>query len=285
MELPADWEMLQLSRDPAAGRCVFADRYQYRFEFNWRQVPGRPDFERMLSDYQARLTTAGGLTDPQPEKRGVWRGLRGKQGGRWISRLGAYFEREACLVEAVFIWPGDPDVALQRAILEGMQPEPPWGEDLRRWRAFGMDWLVSGGEGPAECRVQPASTHITFCKGKPPRQRETFVRLGLVPEWLKGTVRDWLALQKPADVSIRRRDVFASAGHSVEWVEGDRPVRGLGRLRGRREVYRAAAWMCPRDGRLYCISVERHAAPRAADLAGGRLSCCGDFPLRAHRGL
>ena len=46
--VPDDWEMLQFSKDPKSGGCLFADRYTFRLEINWRRTAGEPDLRRIL---------------------------------------------------------------------------------------------------------------------------------------------------------------------------------------------------------------------------------------------
>ena len=55
IELPEDWEMLQFSLQRQAGRCAFADRYQFRLELGWRTAEAKPEIERMMSDYLAQM--------------------------------------------------------------------------------------------------------------------------------------------------------------------------------------------------------------------------------------
>ena len=86
LELPEDWEMLQFSSNPKQGRCAFADRYQYRLEFSWRTVSGPPDFERMLSDYRAKLKDEG-MEGVAEARHGAWSGFRGETEGRFSSRF------------------------------------------------------------------------------------------------------------------------------------------------------------------------------------------------------
>ena len=73
--LPADWEMLQFSRHGDRGRCAFADRYLFRFELDWRVVPAEPEMARMMSDYRAKLTTDGSLTEPNNVQLPGWHGV------------------------------------------------------------------------------------------------------------------------------------------------------------------------------------------------------------------
>jgi hypothetical protein len=274
LRLPADWELLQYSRNPAQGRCAFADRCQFRLEFSWRQVPAAPDFERMLAAYSDKLREAG--DEPRRFTAGRWHGLEARTDGVRTTRFGSYFGREACLVEIVFPWPDRRDEALEQTILQTVDEEPARPDGLQHWQSFGLDLLASDGFSLTACRVEPAAARLTF---QPERARsggpaETFLRLGLVPEWLKGGVADWLRLQMGRDFAVRSESECAQAGHGIALATATRRLPGLDRLLGRRIVRHAAAWICPSDGRLYAVLCD---GDPALPLAGGRLRCCPDM--------
>ncbi|MBM4034517.1 MAG: hypothetical protein FJ291_22455 [Planctomycetes bacterium] len=287
IELPDDWEMLQFSRDPQAGRCAFADRYQFRAELSWQAVPGPPDMARLASDYLAKLTRDGTRPasptrqDSAPEGRatavsfGEWRGLRGSENGLATSRFCRYLAEESCIVELVLPWPEALDARLEEAVLGSVAAEPQWPWGLRRWRAFGMDLLASHGLALHECSVEPAAARMTFGDERTGCS-ETFQRLGMVSEWLCGTVRDWLCRQKPSGVAWASEASAQVNGHTIETRAG-MVKRGLARRALR---YEATAWLCPADGRLYCVSAAGSDGMSASELAGRRLACCGSMASR-----
>ena len=306
IELPDDWEMLQFSRNIAEGRCAFADRHQFRLEMSWRVAERAPDLQRLMSDYLAKLRLEGALPDaaltpapPLRERRGgwgertagPWRGIAGHQREVANSRFGRYFGAERCLIEIVFLWPASRDVELEAKILSSIAPEPERPDCLRRWKAFGMDLLAPSDLSLRDCTVEPANVRMTFADARGTRQ-ETFQRLGMVPEWLKSTVRDWLTRQKPAKANVRSQASVSMDGHQVETLGA---TERAGVLR-KEPQYEAAAWICPSDGRLYSVrslapgpDIRRRACipargslapgpeiPRAGmhALPGRRLSCC-----------
>jgi hypothetical protein len=305
VELPEDWEMLQFSRDPRAGRCAWADRYQFRAELSWQQVSGPPDLERLASDYLAKARLDGTMPDAAPARVGEWHGLRGHEGQRLTSRLSRYLapvagggdclkaglrtedrlkaglqtqdclkaglQTEGCLVELVLLWPGELDASLEASILGSVGAEPAWPGGLRRWRAFGLDLLAQGGLDLVECSVQPARARLAFRDARG-RRSEAFERLGMVRQWLRGSVRDWLAAQMPDGVPPARQEASEADGHAVECVVG---VRRGGIVRAPAR-YEAAAWLCPADGRLYCVSVAGAEPCDGAGLLGERLLCCAE---------
>ena len=282
IDVPDDWEMLQFSRDLETGTCHFADRYRFRLEFNWRRVPGQPDFDRLISDYVAKLKDQQGMKDARETRAGDWRGIEGHLGEVMTTRFGAHFPGEACLIEVVLIWPGDRDAGLERAILASIQEQPPREDGFRRWRAFGMDLLASNDTVLANCTIKPAYGQMTFSSRTSWGRKEVFQRLGMVKYWLKGTVEAWLALQVGPGVKVRSRSTHEHARHTIHTLSGEKMAKRFPRLRAARLAYAAAGWICPADERLYhvaCLEPDVKKTEGIA-LAGNRLSCCKDRGLR-----
>lgn len=272
---PADWEMLQYAKDPASGRCAFADRRTYRLELNWRRFDGPPDFERMLSDYGGQLRRRDPAATVRPIRRGPWRGLA-TTGKASAWRLGRYFDGCGALVELVFLWPGAVDDALVRNILGQVREERP-RDGLQRWRCFGMDLKVEADLPLGTCRVEPARAMMGFGAPDKASVHSRHERLGLVPHWLGSPVRDWLDRRCPHSATERRPTAVSRSGHRVELLEASVPAPGLGG-RWRRRCFQAAAWQCAADGRLYCLLryARADAALEPRDLLS-RLHCCERF--------
>ena len=278
VDLPDDWEMLQFSRDAGVGRCAFADRYRFRLEFSWRSGL-KPGLERMMSDYLARLKEEGS-EDAAPCDLGAWRGIRGRSRDVLVTRFGRFFDGESCLIEVVLVWPDGHDDALERGILESVRGEPDVLGRFRRWVAFGMDLLASRDLALDGCGVDPAYARMAFSTpsgglwsalslttpAAGGRREERFERLGMVRQWLKGTVRAWLSRRVPPGSSVEAESSDEVSGHRVETVRTAVFRNGLARLLGRPDRCEAAAWICPADGRLYFVKMTGR-PPR-----GGRLS-------------
>ncbi len=272
--LPADWELLQFSRNFTAGRCAFADRYQYRFELDWRVLPGAPDMARMMTDYQAKLTADGTLAQAKLTDLPGWHGLSGRQGDAWTTRYGRFFPDASCLVEAVAICPGSRDEPLERSVVTSIGHEGV-RDGIQRWKAFGMAVLAPAACALDDCTVQPAHGSMTFSSRK--RNEELLCqRSGMLDQWLAMPVEDWLAAQAPPDVLNATRTHDTIAGHAIQRIQGGRKPGGF--LRKRR-AFAAAAWTCPRDGRLYHAA---HSVATSAAHEGGRpgLSCCPSCEVR-----
>ncbi len=269
-ELPDDWEMLQFSRNPESGRCAFADRRQFRFELNWRTVPGTPDFERVLRDYQSRLEEDGmeGVSRLEFPK---WHGVRGMQGRRLTTRHGRFFAENQSLVEVVFIWPKDWDKALERRILDSFQFQPSQ-DGFVRWCAFGMDLRASHTHQLWETNAQPTSTTLRFTAQKGYREQR-FARFAMPEEWLATTPGQWLHTQLPKGYRIDQETRHERNGHDIFSLKGLRfPPRVSDLFRGRRAI-KASAWICPETKRLYSLVLV--STGRVVDLESRMsLRCC-----------
>ena len=276
LELPDDWEMLAFGKSLRSGRCTFADRYQHRMQFCWDVVPGAPDFDRMVGAYMAELKRRDKAEDVLPSTTGSWHGFSARVAGRTLSHFSRYFPGEQCLVQLVFPWPAERELELECAVLRGVRPVPATDQGFRRWRAFGLDMRVSADLVLSRTVAQCANARLTF---NPPRneagREEHFERRGMVAEWLGAPVKDWLRRRVDSEFRILGTASEKIRGHAVETISGDRRAKGFGRLLGKRQVYRAGAWICPADGRLYYLTiVGGETKEGAAALAGRRLACC-----------
>ena len=278
--LPVQWEMLQYSRNPERGRCAFADRYQFRFELNWRKVPGPPDFERMMSDYHAKL--AGKEKRKQVKRIDIenWNGIEARTGKLLTSRFGRFFRSESCIVELVFTWLGQKDINLIQQVLASFAEEPEHQQLFRRWCAFGMDFLVSKDLLLEQCRVEPSTVQMIFAKSAT-RQQESFARYGMVKERLHISVGEWLCDQLKKFAAPAPVTTYTVNTHKIEYTNCKKRIQGLRGIMGAQLRHDAAAWICPQDGRLYHISLMRpdRELERNEKLAGARLSCCANLAL------
>jgi hypothetical protein len=270
-ELPTDWEMLQFSREMSEGRCAFADRYRFRFELNWRVVPGPPDFDRMLSDYRALLESEQNLQNVRRECHGMWQGLSGSHGTACSSRFGRYFAENHCLVELVFLWPGSRDRTCEKAVLDSCGYAGKDRKGLQHWLAFGMDMRPPA---PMECmqvNSAPASADMLFAR---PRSDDhiRFRRLGMVSCWLNKPLERWLRLQvhRQAHKLVHSRSMVHN--HMLETLKGIYVPKFILK---RKHRYRLSAWQCPEDGRIYLVEVIARAVADNTEYEPYRLlSCC-----------
>jgi hypothetical protein len=280
VELPDEWELLQFTRNPQMGRCAFADRAQFRFEINWRVVPSAPDFERMLSDYRSRLEEDG-IRETRRLQCGGWQGVYGVMpDGRATSRYGAYLSTLGCLVEIVFLWPKTRHEPTEAQILASVRAEEPTPAGQVRWRAFGMDLLTPVGSFLEHCAADPAFAQLTFSAERR-RIWERFARRGLVPHWLHEPVADWLRHTTPRGFRTTFEREQDNHGHTLALTRAERKTPRLPDLLWGRREYAAAAWICPRDGRLYhvCREAYRSGDRGRKTKAPAALSCCPDLEV------
>jgi hypothetical protein len=267
VRVPEAWEMLQYSFKPETGRCVFADRERFRFEMSWRRVPGAPDFERVISDYLAKLKDQGMEKGRRIESAGL-QGIEGVINGALITRYGTFASAASAFVELVFPWPGARDEELEHQVLESFEELVPDTSGMQRWRAFGLDVRVPAALALESCRVDPALVQWRFADARARRSLQV-ARRGMVAQWLHEPVRDWLDGQvKLHGRAPVRRWQSREHGHDVMHIEGRTVPRGWGR---RSFPLRAAAWRCPEDGRLYDWVAEGEGDV----LANSTLCCCG----------
>lgn len=251
--LPDDWELLQFSRNAQAGRCAFADRYQFRFELNWRIVEGTPDFDRMLSDYRGRLEEDG-LQRITARECADWRGVHGEMpDGRVTSRYGNYFRSLRCLVEIVFLWPKRRNPEIEEEVLRSVMAEPANESGQARWIALGMEIHTGAGFEFERCDAEPAHGHFCFTAERR-RLWDHFSRRGLVSHWMTQPLEEWQRGQVPKEYGIVDQRQRNRGDHRISRIVARRKTPVLiDWIFGRRE-YHVATWLCPEDGRLYSLS-------------------------------
>ncbi len=277
--LPPDWEMLQFARDPEVGRCVFGDRYQYRFELDWKCVPAPPDLERMVGDYRAKLA-ADGLQDVRPLAHSPWQGTRGRDGERDICRYGMYSAANRQVLEAVFLWPPreESKPSFEGRVLDSLRVLPVLSDGRRRWQAFGMTWHVPAAAVFAACDVAPAQAEAVFAL-RNDRGEATFSRRGMVSEWLTVPVSEWLEQTIPGGYVRETLTQTGQSGHEVCSLVARRERSVLKDWWHGRRQYEASAWVCPRDHRLYCVSRWTHRRRGQASGLDVALSCCSGLEV------
>lgn len=272
--LPDDWEMLQYSRERAQGKCAFADRYQFRLELNWKEFSGPPDFKRMLSDYGSKLTQEKGLKNLQQFKVGQWQGVGGELDDCWTTRYGAWMKREKMVVEIVFIWPQIRDVELEKEVLRSAGEETLKHEEFQRWKTFGMELFASSDYALSECKIEPGVESMTFTDPANPDRLENFERRGMVKDWLEASVSEWLRVQFPENLHVHYQNSYLTGEREIERIAGTHHAKRIGRFGTKELHFEGAAWICPKDGRLYSFRTKRPVEDPDHRRSGERLACC-----------
>jgi hypothetical protein len=275
--LPDDWEMLQFSRKFDLGKCVFADRYQFRFEFNWRKVDGAPDFNRLISDYTSKLTEDKKITDLKlvniTGNGSTWYGFEGYIDSVYTTRYGRFFAKESCLIETVFLWPDNKkNPGIEKDVLLSFN-EDTEHDGSRKWKCYGMDMSVSNGLLLEHCKIDPVYTKMVF---ESPVREEKFERAGMLSTWLKTGVKEWLTSKIPKTVTVQTTNSVDIHGHKIESMAGYMHRDVLDKVIRRKTHYETVAWTCPHDGRLYNYTSIVHASDPfvGPKLAGTKLRCC-----------
>ncbi len=275
LELPVDWELLLFSKRRDSGSITFADRYRYRLQLQWREPAGEPDMKRTVSDYASKIRKLHPEAEVRIAKRGAWHGVERSSFGETTARFLRYFGGDNLLVECVFPAFSQPSLPVdERQILAGVHPS----DEVGRWIAFGMDLNVTGGMALEHCQVQPGLASLTFCDEERIPVRQRFSRRGMLGRWLSGSVEDWMELQVPAELEGARRHVEVHNGHEVRILTGSFQKRPSGGWRKLRQNYRAAAWICGEDGRLF--HEEASGPGELPDVHS--LSCCSRKGGRLH---
>lgn len=246
MRLPADWEMLQFSSEFARGRCAFADRYQFRCEISWRNVPGEPDYDRMVSDYLNKLKSEKKIENGTREQKSGWHGIRGIINGENTSRFGRYIPEIGCLLEMVLLWPDPCDHELEACALASIEARPP--REHQEWQAFGMHITLPTSIAFENCTSLPARAEFSFNDIKN-GNAWSLSRRGMLPSWFDGNLQEWLR----RDLGKRVRDLRFTHRHH----HGRDLLMAEGRYKPpfmhlRLGDVTAAAWIERSDGRLYC---------------------------------
>jgi hypothetical protein len=273
--LPSEWELLLFSKRAEAGSITFADRYQYRLQIAWRVLTGEPDMKRTVSDSISKLREQSPDVKVSKSKHGPWSGFSFAVNNRSTSRHLRFFPDEKLLLEVI-----RPPMEVageemdDHELLKGIDLVK--DSDRGRWIAFGMDCRVPDTFALTECEVRPGFSRMTFSGPGKQASRIAFSRRGMLKHWLKGEVSDWLTLQAPDQLTDPQAETEEKTGHLIHRFGGSFRKRESGDWRKRRRFYQSAAWICPRDGRLY-QQEKVSPSPQKQFLNADRdfsLSCC-----------
>jgi len=264
---PSDWEPVQLGLDAAHGQCILVDRTSQRLDVHWRPSKAAPDLQRMFAQYsksvrKAQLEVLVGA--------GGWEGFVRRDGAHPVTQAGKYFSLPAGrVVEAVIVWPGPRDKALERKLLAGLAPDPPSAE-RRIWQALGLSVSVPTALSMKKYVAQPGQIRFDFVgEGG----LLSVSRVALVDQWLTGPLDDWL--DERTGEGSRRSDggVCTVNAHPGSDLLSSTPGKGFRRLAGHRRWRYQKAWLCPQNERLHLIEwSHRGADPRPAPEV--EIGCC-----------
>jgi hypothetical protein len=286
LRVPATWELLLFSKNPRKGSITFADRYQYRLQLAWQKMEGEPDIKRMIRDYTSRLQLENSVPAVRRCDAKGWRGLRHDPVNGHVLRMTRFFRSESLLLEIIEPVADRPcdDFSAEKGAAE---IEMVSAADAGLWKAFGITCRVEDGFKLARCEVQPGLAALHFEKPAEKKSgpvRESFYRRGMVRRWLKTGVDEWLAVQPPAQLKTPETTRDTVHGHEVHRLTGTFSEKPSGEWRSRTKRYRATAWVCPADNRLYCrerVSEAKSDTVPEPDASG--LQCCPVFKMEDSR--
>ena len=277
LQLPDDWEMLLFSKNPASGKCTFADRYQYRLQVCWQELENEPEIDKMVTEYRLTLKEDQSIRSVTRKRLGDWLGLTYKQSGKPTARYAYYFQATKKLIEVIMPPADEADAFDHAEVLHSIAIKPPEGKEPRDWCAFGLNAKTPANLLLQQCEVLPARVRMTWASGQKKQKDLEIViqRLGMVHRWLKGEISDWLKIQLPTEAKILDSGQIHMDRHTVERMSGKLATKGMKRLRSKSRIFEANAWLCPEDNRLYSIATYGDEQQFKETPASSRqLSCC-----------
>jgi hypothetical protein len=280
MAHPAGWELSKSSGLDEPGQCCFTDRLYHRLDIRWTHLKHAPNLEAMSKRELHRKHKRGSEVE-LTELTGVpapWLGIVREGDEATIVNAARGFRERRMMVEVVLVWPEQRQRDIENAILASIQPQP---DDMptRRWEAMGLRATV-----PSQYELTGSSAPVgrvrwTFRpEGKHP-PKLILERLAMPQTWLKGSLRDWLALDLPAGHKVVRQDPATVNGHRGECVISRGRLGIAQSLRGLHEMRASTAWVCPTEDRLYRISFTEATRNEETSLPGNvEISCCRPAP-------
>ena len=265
---PSDWEPAYLSRLNEPMQCRFVDRRFERLQVTWQVLPREPDLPEMYR----RLARHEGRK-PSPALKGVpeWTGLVRHEGAGAVVHAGRFFRPGRWLVQVVMVWPEARDRELERAVFEGISPQP--AGQVRDWEALGLSAAV-----PADFDLTEAGSKVgkVAWDFKRPKRRWaglSIERLAMPEAWLKGPLGEWLAGEIPPGFRPRRETPVDCGGQGGTEIYSRRasPVTFLLRT-GMSRLDRA--WLCRNEARVYRVAYWDRAAGQIDWPAGLEVHCC-----------
>jgi len=242
-------------------------------ELSWRQLDNPPNMDRMLSDYREKLTNENPGCEYIDIQSGQWRGFEGIVNSVFTSRYGKYFITGKCLLEIVFIWQdGKRNTELEKNILKNFTETELIDGQYARWKCFGLDITVPASMLLQSCKVTPGYANMVFFEEGKYRNRAEFCRMGMVPYWLKTTLKEWMMARVSKGIKIKSYGSVVVSGHIIETITGDKSFRSIPFLSKNIPDYKISAWICPSDKRLYYT-----VSNNPARISGQKLFCCSEF--------
>ena len=276
LQLPDEWEMLRYDKDKSNGRCVYADRYQHRLELSWRVVSRPPELDKLLDDYKKKWAQEVETEIGESVKVAGWLGFLTTVAGEVHSHFLRYFPDEKTAIELIFLWPEERDKGEEREILTSFAMEP-CVDGLRRWAAFGLDFLVSDDLDISYSRIEPGNAQLAFGILNEQGREERFERYAFLEDRLKEPLAAWLKHRLPRGVVQESVVDYTQVGHIITGITGKWYPNFFMRWLRRGKKFASYAWVCPVDKRLYYLHLIEDMTVTQSRAVGVRLACCDDI--------
>ncbi|MEI6519147.1 MAG: hypothetical protein WCO98_03795 [bacterium] len=242
--------------------------------FRWRNITSEPDMKKMAVDYASYIGLRDDIVSVKPVSYYQWEGVEANLPDASYSSYSSFLASEKLLVELIFLTPANSENRQEQKILSSVSEEPLQLDHYRRWRAFGMDMVTDDRYTIRKCQVLPGFAEMTFNHLKDDNLYDTFERFGMVDEWLRGSIEEWVKKRIPDGVKIISSKVEEYRGHTFYTINGKVNIGFSKLIRGARVEYIARTWRCPIDGRLYCYSSIRNSNDNNQPEDLDRLHCC-----------
>ena len=272
---PSDWEASRLSGPGEPFRLTLSDRAYERLDIRTNPMKRAPDLNILLEKFRQRVEDE---TKLQELHASPWHGVIHKTPTGSVIHALQYIEERGILAELTMIWPQRPDEELQRAIL-GSVTFPDNQASQRLWQSMGVIATV-----PLPYDLTEPSYRVGRISWKFETERRhspvfTVERLALPDYWLKTTLADWLAAQAPAGSTVLRQGPTRYNDHPAEQLQTRTRFRGLGVLRGFRQLRTDLAWKCPKENRVYHASYSEPSREEEIEIPKAfHVRCCQDAP-------
>ena len=247
---PADWELSTASARGDDGRCSFSDRAYERLDVRWRPLKYVPDMAAMVVKHRDRLekeTELSDLSEAPPEWKGL---LRKTPAGGVVIHAGRFFQAQRLLAEVMLVWPSGRDVALERAVLQSIEPQGPQ-DNRKRWRAMGIEMTAPCDYDVFETAADVGRVKWTFRREALKEPSFTIQRIALPEYWLNEPLAAWLPKQLPPGHEVVDSGPTPCNGHDGQQLLSRCSLGRLSALRGRVRVRQDWVWQCPIERRVY----------------------------------
>jgi hypothetical protein len=280
VEHPAEWELALASVGDERPHCAFSDRHYHRLDLRWRALKYKPNLDLVLDKARRRSekqadTVVRDLAGAPKE----WRGVVRVTPDGTLTHASRFFRETRWLVDAVIVWPERRDRSLERRILASVSAADPKAP-VQPWQALGISLDLDSAFDLVRSDTKVGRVRWEFATEEKRPRELTVERLALPDYWLHGPLRDWLVEQMPEGFRKERQEPAGVNGHRGEKLISHARVSILKALRGYRRRRTEIAWRCPKEDRVYHVSIAHLTRELELELPERlKVRCCRDAPV------